>query len=120
MTILKKGESLQHADTATDDLEASNDASIPLPAQAQPAKRAEYSKWQYAVQLGFFSTEPNAQKLLTLALERGLGDIRIEDTEREGKHFYRVLSGTYQTLTAAREHLSQTIALGFSGAIHRW
>jgi hypothetical protein len=93
---------------------------IAQPAEILPTQKVNSRKWQYAIQLGYFSTSPNAMKLIHKANSVGLPEVRSEDTDRDGQDFFRVLSGTYNTLQEAQAQLDSAISMGFKAAIYRW
>jgi septal ring-binding cell division protein DamX len=59
-------------------------------------------------------------KLIHKANSVGLPEVRSEDTDRDGQDFFRVLSGTYNTLQEAQAQLDSAISMGFKAAIYRW
>jgi hypothetical protein len=78
------------------------------------------TSWQYAIQIGFFSSRQNTDKLIREAQRKGVTDIRTDITERHGKQFFRVLSGSYSSLREAQVQLEHVQSLGLSAAIYRW
>lgn len=82
-------------------------------------KQPLYSRYKYSIQLGFFSEAPNAKTLAQKAKLKGLADTRTETESRDGKSCYRVLTGSFSTLTEAQKLLEEVHALGLKGAVHR-
>ncbi|HLF62851.1 MAG TPA: SPOR domain-containing protein [Saprospiraceae bacterium] len=73
----------------------------------------------YAIQLGYFSLAPNAQKLMHKAQSNGLSEVRTETETHDGKFYYRVLVGKYLTLAEAQSLLARVTTLGLKGAVYR-
>lgn len=76
--------------------------------------------WRYAIQIGYFSLEPYADKLVSQALNSGLAEVRVDRSTRNGQTYHRVLTGTFASLAEAQQYLDQVTAQGFKAAIHRW
>lgn len=74
-----------------------------------------YDKGNYAVQIGAFVVESNARSLAEESIRRyGKADVRKGLVE--GKVFYRVQVGKYNSLDAARKAESDFAAAGYPGA----
>jgi septal ring-binding cell division protein DamX len=86
---------------------------------ASAHKKPLSTRHTYSVQLGFFSEAPNAKTLTQKAKLKGLAEIRTETELRDGKSHYRVLIGSFSTLTEAQTLLGKVHSLGFKAAVHR-
>jgi len=73
----------------------------------------------YAVQLGFFSDQSNASKLMDRAQQKSLPEVRMENVVRNGQTFYRVLTGAFNSLTRTQSFISNLTAQGMKGAVYR-
>jgi cell division septation protein DedD len=73
----------------------------------------------YAIQLGYFSEETNASKLVQKAKEKGLTEMRTQTETRNGVTYFRVLIGRCPTLSEAQKLLDQVHRVGLKGAVYR-
>ena len=73
---------------------------------------------EYALQVGFFSSRSNAEKLSAEISARGF-DTRVNEELREDKTFYRVLVGNYSSIDYASTDLNSLKNSGFSVKVHK-
>ncbi len=73
----------------------------------------------FAIQLGAFRTEANADKLVARMAGRGLKNGRVEVDSSGGVSVYRVLSGSFATATEARRQAKALAGKGFSTYVKR-
>lgn len=73
----------------------------------------------YAIQLGYFTEETNASKLVQKAKEKGLTEMRTQTETRNGVSYFRVLIGRCPTLSEAQRLLDQVHRVGLKGAVYR-
>lgn len=71
----------------------------------------------YSIQLGFFNTKTSAGERIEEAVLKGLIALRLEPVLKDGRTYYRVLSGGYATAREARAALAHAQSLGFQAAI---
>ncbi len=75
--------------------------------------------YTYGIQLGFFSEAPNAKSLMQKAKLKGLTEARTDTELRDGKSCYRVMVGSFPTLSEAQKLLEEVKSLGFKAAVYR-
>lgn len=81
---------------------------------AEPAARTG----DFAVQLGFFSSHDNAVKLRDKAHDGGYGSAYIQDEQRDGQQYYRVLVGPYSDESKAQMAMARLDKDGFPVKLH--
>jgi len=73
---------------------------------------------RYSIQLGYFSDESNASKMLEKARANKFAEPRILTSHRSGTSFYRVVVGNCVTLHEAQVLLGDVTAAGLKGAVY--
>ena len=86
----------------------------------QPANDINRSEETYAIQIGFFSSQDNAEKLRQKALSEGYKIATVRNEIRDGKTFYRVLVGDYEGTDIAQADLNSLKNSGFSVKMHKY
>lgn len=74
---------------------------------------------KYALQLGFFSSQSNADNLKDRIESAGYRSVFVDVEERNNKSHYRVLVGGYESETDAKNDKDNLVASGFDVKIHK-
>ena len=84
----------------------------------EPQASADTPIEQYALQVGYFSSKSNADKLSREIDNRGY-ETRVIKEQRDGKDYYRVLVGNYTSVDYASTDLNSLKNSGFSVKVHK-
>ena len=71
-----------------------------------------------SIQVGFFSSMENAQRLAGKIESKGFQRPAIEEEIRDGKTFYRVLVGSYPNSKVAQQDMDELRGSGYSVKVH--
>lgn len=82
-------------------------------------RSTEVTKRPYALQIGFFSNETNADRMKEKAVEAGYEPVYVAVEERNQKPHYRVLVGAYDNENEATSGKASLAAAGFDVRIYR-
>jgi len=74
----------------------------------------------YALQVGFFSNQENANNLKQEIESKGYDATRVNPEQRDNKTFYRVLVGEYADAQYARTDMKSLEKSGFSVKVHKY
>lgn len=74
----------------------------------------------YAIQIGYFSSQKNANELKSKAEAEGYNYTKVHQEERNNKTFYRVLVGGYSGADVAKSDLEHLESSGFSVKVHKY
>ena len=77
------------------------------------------SPGRYALQIGFFSSQTNAERLRQQANEAGFDQVDFDIEERDNKPHYRVLVGNFDDEQQAIKGKSALADAGFEARVHR-
>ncbi len=89
------------------------------PVRPAEAWEGRSSTKPYALQLGFFSSASNAQQMMDEASGHRLPYLRMQPVQRDGRTFYRVLSGHYTDAPEAEHQASGVRRMGMQVSIFR-
>lgn len=84
----------------------------------QPQSVSKPEAGAFSIQVGFFSSEANAEKLATTIEGKGFDRPVIVEETRDGKIFYRVLVGQYADSEGAKRDMEELRGSGYSVKVH--
>ncbi len=74
----------------------------------------------YAIQIGYFSSSENANKLKDQVMAEGYGQTKVREEQKQNKTYYRVLVGDYEGEEIAQADLKKLKQSGFSVKVHKY
>lgn len=91
---------------------------------AAPAKNTHPTLTQnddiYSIQVGYFSSSENANKLKDEVMAEGYGRTQVREEQKQNKTYYRVLVGDYEGAEIAQADLKKLKQSGFSVKVHKY
>jgi tartrate dehydratase beta subunit/fumarate hydratase class I family protein len=92
-------------------------ASVPKPHVPRKARKKDQA---FAIQIGYFSSSENADKLKKQVMSEGYADTMVKEEQKKDKTFYRVLVGDYDGAEIAQADLKKLKQSGFSVKVHKY
>lgn len=74
----------------------------------------------YSIQVGYFSSSANANKLKDEVMAEGYGRTQVREEQKQNKTYYRVLVGDYGGKEIAQADLKKLKQSGFSVKVHKY
>ena len=74
----------------------------------------------YSIQVGYFSSSENADKLKDRVMAKGFAETKIRKEQKQDKTYYRVLVGDYEGEEIAAADLTSLKNSGFSVKVHKY
>jgi thioredoxin-related protein len=74
----------------------------------------------YSIQVGYFSSPENADKLKRKVMSEGYKQTKVREEQKKNKTYYRVLVGDYQGEEIAQADLERLKESGFSVKVHKY
>lgn len=83
-------------------------------------RHAQRSDPLFAIQIGYFSSAENADKLKDKVASQGYDHTQVREEQKKNKTYYRVLVGDYEGADIAQTDLKRLKNSGFSVKMHKY
>jgi len=100
--------------------EYNNNKSISTTTATSSHLGSDQSDQVYSIQVGYFSSPENADKLKDKVMAQGYRQTKVREEQKQDKTYYRVLVGDYEGEEIAQADLNNLKKSGFSVKVHKY